>query len=342
MDIDHAHFYVHDAERSRDWFVRTMGFRAIGQQQDLKTQTEILQTGAVTIRVSSPRTSSSPVAAYLKQHPPGVADLAFRVTDLEALLERVKRHRVSLLSSSPSDRHQVTIQGWGNLRHTLVQSQAKASSASTTSEAIDSPVDNGPTLLKIDHAVLNVERDQLQDAIGWYQAVLGFEARDYFNIQTERSALCSQVLVHPEGTAQFPINEPASMRSQIQEFLDCNHGPGIQHIALSTVNITQTVRQLRQRGLSFLEIPPSYYAQLRQQASSMLELEAIEEQRILVELQQPSQALLQTFTQPIFAQPTFFFEVIERRLRARGFGERNFTALFEAIEREQLKRGTLV
>lgn len=339
MDIDHAHFYVHDAERSRNWFVRTMGFRAIGQQQDSKTHTEILQTGSITLLVSSPLMSSSPVAAYLEQHPPGVADLAFRVTDLEALLERVKHHEVPLLSAP--NQPQVTIQGWGNLRHTLIQSQTEASPNAVEAGGSDPPMDNGPIFLKIDHAVLNVERHQLQEAIRWYQEVLGFEARDYFNIQTERSALCSQVLVHPEGTAQFPINEPASMRSQIQEFLDFNRGPGIQHIALSTVNITETVRQLRERGLDFLDIPSSYYAPL-QQAASMLELAAIEEQRILVELQQPSQALLQTFTQPIFAQPTFFFEVIERRLRARGFGERNFTALFEAIEREQLKRGTLV
>jgi 4-hydroxyphenylpyruvate dioxygenase len=335
MDIDHVHFYVPDAERTRDWFVRTMGFSAVGQHDDLKTQTHWLQTGAIKILVSSPLTPASPVAAYLRQHPPGVADLAFRVLDLEAVLRRAQAAQIQLVQPMQGSPPQATLQGWGNIRHTLIQRPTVDADKTVTSAA-------EPALVGIDHAVLNVERGQLSQAIQWYQDVFGFEAKDYFDIQTERSALCSQVLVHPGGTAQFPINEPASMRSQIQEFLDFNRGSGIQHIALSTLNITHTVQQLRQRGLRFLEIPSSYYVQLRQRASSVLELEAIEKQQVLVELQQPSQALLQIFTQPIFEQPTFFFEVIERRRQAQGFGERNFTALFEAIEREQLKRGTLV
>ncbi|MGF1602990.1 MAG: 4-hydroxyphenylpyruvate dioxygenase [Thermosynechococcaceae cyanobacterium] len=332
MDIDHIHFYVPDAKRTTDWFARTMGFRAVEQVRSHQTHTEILQTGSIQVLVSCPRTSESPVAEYLQQHPAGVADLAFRVTDLNAVLARGPH--VKQLPSSQEHTNQVTIQGWGDLRHTLIQRPRDCAPAADGMNSI-------PVFTEIDHAVLNVERHQLQDAVRWYQEILGFEARGYFDIQTERSALCSQVLMHPDGTAQFPINEPASVRSQIQEFLNFNRGPGIQHIALSTVNITDTVRQLRQRGLSFLDIPSSYYAQLRQQAET-LELDAIEDQQVLVELQEPSKALLQIFTQPIFDEPTFFFEVIERRLQAQGFGERNFTALFEAIEREQLKRGTLI
>jgi 4-hydroxyphenylpyruvate dioxygenase len=340
MDIDHVHFYVPDAERSRDWFARMMGFRAVGQRRDHHTQTEILQTGTVTILISSPRTLESAVATYLQQHPPGLADLAFRVQDLNAVLRR--HPQIKILQPLREDRYQATIQGWGSLRHTLIQLPTEPSTL--TEKKLSSPVQvdlETPLFTNIDHAVLNVERHQLKEAARWYQKVLGFEIRDYFDIQTERSALCSLVLAHPEGTAQLPINEPASMRSQIQEFLDFNRGSGIQHIALRTLNIAHTVKQLRQRGLIFLEIPPSYYSQLRQRSSFTLELESLEAQQILVELQQPDQALLQTFTQPIFGQPTFFFEVIERRLQAQGFGEGNFTALFEAIEREQMKRGTL-
>lgn len=336
MDIDHIHFYVPDAERSRDWFVQTMGFQVIGQTSNVHTQTVNLKTGNIRVLLSAPRTSASPVATYLHQHPSGVADLAFRVQHLEPLLDRLRSHPITIIRPLQGNPPQVTIQGWGDLCHTLIQHPPVEANTPTV------PTAAGPVLNNIDHAVLNVERSQLQEAVSWYQDVLGFKARDYFDIQTERSALSSQVLIHPEGTAQFPINEPASMRSQIQEFLDFNQGPGIQHIALSTINITHTVKQLRQRGLRFLDIPSSYYAQLRQRASSALELEAIEQQQVLVELQKPSQALLQTFSQPIFEQPTFFFEVIERRRQAQGFGERNFTALFEAIEREQLKRGTLV
>jgi 4-hydroxyphenylpyruvate dioxygenase len=146
---------------------------------------------------------------------------------------------------------------------------------------------------------------------------------------------------------QFPINEPTSANSQIQEFLDVNQGPGIQHIALQTPQIVKAIAQLRHRGLSFLPIPSTYYTQLRTQHQglplSTAELEEIAAQEILVDWHnEASQALLlQTFTQPIFEQPTFFFELIERRQEAQGFGEGNFRALFEAIEREQLKRGSL-
>lgn len=330
MDIDHVHFYVPNAEHFRAWLVHTMGFKVLEQIDTVHTQTEKLQTGRITVLVSSPQTPDSSVATYLQHHPPGVADLAFRVRDLEKVLKRVRSHQVPILKAS---RQQATIQGWGDLHHTLIQQAAGTDNAKQTS-------DNAPVLLGIDHAVLNVERHQLQDAVRWYQTVLGFEIRDYFNIQTQRSALSSQVLAHPEGTAQFPINEPASLRSQIQEFLDFNGGSGIQHIALSTISITETVRCLRQRGLAFLDIPTSYYTALRNLPSS--DLEEIATQQILVERQTEQQMLLQAFSRPIFEQPTFFFEIIERRYQAQGFGERNFKALFEAIERQQLQRGTLV
>jgi 4-hydroxyphenylpyruvate dioxygenase len=197
----------------------------------------------------------------------------------------------------------------------------------------------------IDHIVLNVEHQTLNTAVRWYQAVLGFHANGWFDIKTDRSALRSQVLVHPQGSAQFPINEPASSGSQIQEFLAANRGPGIQHLALGTLNIVATITHLRQQGLSFLKVPHSYYTQLNQSCppeTPPLDWQAIEQQQILVDLRNPTGILMQAFTHPIFGEPTFFLELIERRSQAQGFGEGNFLALFEAIEREQLKRGSLV
>lgn len=200
---------------------------------------------------------------------------------------------------------------------------------------------------QIDHAVLNVSENQLQTAVNWYQTVFGFQTQRYFDIQTHRSGLRSKVLVHPQGRVKFPINEPTSVNSQIQEFLDHNHGSGIQHIALETVNIVDTITQLRARGLSLLDIPPSYYSPLREKFESRfphLDWLAIEQQNILVDIEGGAESgiLLQTFTQPIFKQPTFFWEIIERRQQAQGFGQRNFLALFEAIEREQQKRGVFL
>ncbi|HAG82337.1 MAG TPA: 4-hydroxyphenylpyruvate dioxygenase, partial [Cyanobacteria bacterium UBA12227] len=204
-----------------------------------------------------------------------------------------------------------------------------------------------PLFTHIDHVVLNVAAGDLVRAVQWYKNVLGFQPQEQFTIQTENSGLCSQVMVHPVSGVQFPINEPTSPNSQIQEFLNVNGGAGIQHIALATDNIVDAIAQLRTWGVSFLDVPPSYYTQLQQRYPnidlSLTEWQEIASQKILVDWQEnsPHALLLQTFTQPIFKQPTFFFEVIERRLQAQGFGEGNFRALFEAIEREQLKRGSL-
>jgi 4-hydroxyphenylpyruvate dioxygenase len=315
------------------------------------------------------------VARYLQRHAPGVVDLAFRVCDLGPYLDQAQQQGVPILAQQTdplqNDQRWVTIQGWGSLHHTLIERSTQAAnspqswsqswlqaclmgaSPSAVKIQFASPLDHvegqSPVFTGIDHAVLNVEADQLQRAIAWYQDILGFQPQRVFDIQTNRSGLRSQVLIHPEGKAQLPINEPASTRSQVQEFLDCNGGAGIQHLALSTVEITKTVTLLRQRGLTFLEIPPTYYTQLRHQYDQEhpplripLDLDALERQQILVDLQDPGQpsVLMQIFTQPIFDEPTFFLEIIERQAEAQGFGERNFMALFEAIEREQWQRGT--
>jgi 4-hydroxyphenylpyruvate dioxygenase len=198
----------------------------------------------------------------------------------------------------------------------------------------------------IDHIVLNVAVGDLEPAVAWYEKILGFRSQQAFTIQTDRSALHSQVMVSSNSCVQFPIDQPASPNSQIQEFLDLNRGAGIQHIALKTSNIVEAIAQFRARGVSFLPVPPAYYTQLQERLGipiSADELQSIAQQQILVDWQYPAPnaLLLQTFTQPIFPQPTFFFEIIERRSQAMGFGEGNFRALFEAIEREQMKRGSL-
>ncbi|MCV3216491.1 VOC family protein, partial [Plectonema radiosum NIES-515] len=196
------------------------------------------------------------------------------------------------------------------------------------------------------HIVLNVAVGDLERAVTWYEEVLDFQPQQAFKIKTDRSALYSRVMLSRDGGVQLPINEPASVHSQIQEFLDVNRGAGIQHIALQTPNIVDAIALFRQNGLSLLPVPQSYYSQLKQRKKlplSAFELEAFARQQILVDWKEDTQkaVLLQIFTQPIFTQPTFFFEFIERRFQAQGFGEGNFQALFEAIEKEQIKRGSL-
>lgn len=366
MNINYIHFYVENANRSRDWFVKQMGFQAIASGASCHTLTNVVNSGAVTIVLSSPLASASPVAQFLKRHPPGVADVAFAVSDLPSVLTKASASGAKVLQHQ-SSRKWAKIAAWGGLTHTLIE----FSEANQLSIPIDQafllsivPTETTPVALSfselkdisttdldffsgIDHVVLNVATGDLEAALSWYEDVLGFRRTQSFTIQTDQSGLRSQVLVHPISGVQFPINEPTSANSQVQEFLNANQGAGIQHIALKTPHIVEVIAQLRQRGLAFLPIPASYYTQLyscyQELNLSLAEFEEIAAQEILVDWDKksPQALLLQTFTQPIFEKPTFFFELIERRQEAQGFGEGNFRALFEAIEREQIKRGSL-
>ena len=386
MKIAHIHFYVEDANASRDWFVNHMGFQALASSTSRHTHTTIVKSGIIYIVLSSPLTSESPVAQFLRLHPPGVADVAFVVSDLEGVMKKAVAKGVKVLHSveqqpiAQGGWKWAKIGAWGSLSHTLIEGRfadvptlvsvgdriinipllPEISDLNITTE-IGTPtqscelsakdlrfaIANSGFFSGIDHVVLNVGTGELEQALTWYEDVLGFQRKQAFKIQTDRSGLHSQVMIHPDSGVQLPINEPASTNSQIQEFLDVNQGPGVQHIALHTPRIVQAIAQLRHLGLSFLPIPQSYYTQLKLNHPGLpllvAELEEIAAQQILVDWRkESSQALLlQTFTQPIFKEPTFFFELIERRQEAQGFGEGNFRALFEAIEREQMKRGSL-
>lgn len=361
MEIDRIHFYVEDAIAQRDWFVCYLGFEAIASFSDIHTRTEVVKSGSICFCLSSPLCAESPVAEYFQRHPAGVVDVTFAVNNLEAVLQKATAAGAKVLQplqekKSTEGRMQwAKIGGWGELSHTLIERNGETGElypvgdGEKPAEFITYNTNNKNTdsfYFKIDHLVLNVKRGDLEPALSWYEKTLGFQRQQTFDIQTERSGLHSQVMVHPEGGVQLPINEPTSDNSQIQEFLDANRGSGIQHIALGTQDILATVAQLRKRGLSFIEVPPKYYVNVRKRlgfSEVSAEWEAIAAQQILVDwhAEAPESLLLQTFTQPIFKEPTLFFEAIERRLAAQGFGEGNFRALFEAVEREQIKRETV-
>jgi len=353
MKIDHVHFYVEDAKVWRDWFVHHLGFQVVTDRiSSFHTCTEVVKSGSVCFFLSSPLLPTSPVAEFLRQYPPGVADVAFAVEDVEGAIALAQLHGATILQ--PIQERQVgtaffkcgKIAAWGGLTHTLIEKSF------VTNTNDNGQMTNDNTFTAIDHIVLNVAVGELEHAVAWYKNILDFQPQQAFKIKTDRSALHSQVMVSHNGSVQLPINEPASSNSQIQEFLDVNRGPGIQHIALRTTNLVSAIAEFRASGLSLLSVPQTYYSQLKQRPGlslSPLELEAIAQQEILVDWQeytpvggqQTAPLLLQIFTQPIFEQPTFFFEFIERRFQAKGFGEGNFRALFEAIESEQIKRGTL-
>ncbi|MFN6560120.1 MAG: 4-hydroxyphenylpyruvate dioxygenase [Nostoc sp. ChiSLP01] len=371
MKIDSVHFYVENAKTWRDWFVHHLGFQTVAHHtSSFHTCTEVVKSGNVCFLLSSPLLPTSPVAEFLRQYPPGVADVAFAVEDVEAAIAHAKMHGATVLQPIQQQNVGATsikwskIAAWGGLTHTLIETEVrrdtetgrrgdavKEFSASPRPPVPASPIP-ASLITGIDHIVLNVEIGDLERAVAWYENILDFQPQQVFKIKTDRSALHSQVMVSHNGDVQLPINEPATSNSQIQEFLDVNRGPGIQHIALRTTNLVSAIAKFRASGLSLLSVPQTYYTQLKQRSGfplSDLEIEAIAKQEILVDWQEytplegrnTAPLLLQIFTQPIFEQPTFFFEFIERRFQAQGFGEGNFRALFEAIESEQIKRGTL-
>jgi len=364
--FDHIRFCVEDAAASRNWFVQRMGFTAVASEISTHTHTEVIQSGLVVFVLTSPRDASSPAAQFLSLHPPGVEDVVLRVADVEVAMSIATAagakvsQPIQVATQAGTSLKWSQIVGWGGLKHTLVERSGVEPLGTpfllpSSSYGVLLPKTHGIAngFIGIDHVVLNVAKGDLEPAVAWYQTVLGLEPQQQFTIATPNSALYSRVLNDATGTLKLPINEPASGNSQVQEFLNLHRGAGIQHIALQADDVVTTVAHLRSAGLNFLAVPEIYYDEVRQRSGSFLteqQLQSIAAQEILVDWQADVPALLlQTFTQPIFAQPTFFFEVIERQVywlngqaqSVQGFGEMNFRALFEAIEREQLKRGSL-
>lgn len=358
MNFEYLHFFVKDAAFWRDWFIDKLNFWPIVDEGWQSLGEFAVQHDRILVLLSSEQSGQPEVQQFLQQYSEGIGDVALRVNDLDAVLAHIERvngplpQSVHHFSTAEGNRRWCRVKGWGSLFHTLIEAPA----GSTPVAHPRSPLRAATALpwLAIDHAVLNVPSGELAPAVAWYEQTLGFLPQQQFVIETPRSGLRSVVLKHPAGNATLPINEPTSHNSQVQEFINFHGGGGIQHVALKTHNLVQTIARLRDRGLSFLTVPKSYYEQLCVRDGFWQEADdwqAIAKQQILVDWppEDPQTRLLQTFTRPLFTQPTFFWEFIERQSRptqaglkcAEGFGEGNFQALFEAIEREQQLRGSL-
>ncbi|MBC8122251.1 MAG: VOC family protein, partial [Gemmatimonadaceae bacterium] len=302
-----AHLYVEDAEYWRTWHEKYLGLGTSGIYRDTDTLSYALQNGAVLFLVSQALTNHSPVAHYLNSHPPGVADIAFRVGNLDTARRHIERAGVHVIPS-PLAAGGYTLQSPLGVTHSLIEGFASLPPGYTPL-----PGRTGPRFDAIDHIVLNVETSALEPVSQWYGRVFGLASNRYFEVRTDSSALKSKVLVNPTETVRLPLNEPLTPNSQIQEFLDVNRGAGVQHIALRTGDILGSVEHLRARGLHFLGVPASYYDCL----SGRNDLEGIDPDHlhdlgILVDRDEAGGQLLQIFTKTIFAEPTLFYEVIER------------------------------
>ncbi len=354
--VHHVNFYVTDIGDWASYFVHRFNFREIAHGGPYSGKGDrvcrVVGHGRIRFILTQAAYHESVVAGFLRKHPQGVADIAFLVHDAAYALEECAKRGAKVVAELETNHFEGgrirfgSISAYGDVTHTLIDVQGEPPFGPGYHDIKDPllthPDNTGSTFAIVDHMVANVPAGEMDKWVEFYQRVFGFKQTRHFDIRTKRSALMSKVLTAEHGYIQLPINEPSSENSQIQEYLNANNGSGVQHIALLTKAIIPTIDDLRRRGLDFLSVPGEYYRAAAERVSPIEESFAdLERLGILVDREGPDGYLLQLFTRPIFAEPTLFFEVIQRRGHARGFGEGNFRALFEAIEREQMKRGSL-
>ncbi len=358
--IDHIRFFVGNARQSAYFYRNAFGFdvRAYAGLETGARQEAgyVLRQGHITFVLTSPIVPDHSEARRLLVHGDGVMDIALEVDDVQAAFrEAIARGAAAvkpptLLEDEQGVYEYATIRAYGDTTHTFVNRDRYRGVFAPGFRPLDpdrySPTTFHPVgLVAIDHVVGNVEEGKMDEWVGFYEKVLGFSQLVHFDdkdISTEYSALMSKVVQSGTGRIKFPINEPARgrRRSQIEEYLQYYGGAGVQHIAMATGNIVETVRAMRHNDVSFLRVPRSYYDMLPERIGAIEEdLEELAELGILVDRDDEGY-MLQIFTKPVADRPTLFFEIIQRR-GSRSFGKGNFKALFEAIEREQERRGTL-
>ncbi|MFS0558967.1 4-hydroxyphenylpyruvate dioxygenase [Brevibacillus sp. 179-C9.3 HS] len=354
QDWDYLEFYTGNAKQAMHYFINAFGFEAVAyaglETGSREKVSYVLKQKHMTFVISGALTPDSPIAEFVKKHGDGVKDVALRVEDCEqAYREAVSRGAIPIMEPTEYTDEYGTVKKaiigtYGENIHSFIERKNYNGAFFPGYKAYQSPVKGeGTGIIGIDHIVGNVE--VMDEWVEYYQKVMGFTAVQNFSeddISTEYSALMSKVMQSGTGRIKFPINEPAEGRrkSQIQEFLEFYKGPGVQHIAILTNDIIDTVSKLRDNGVDFLMVPDAYYEDLKERVGEIDEdIEALRKLGVLVDRDDEGY-LLQLFSKPIVDRPTLFIEIIQRK-GARGFGNGNFKALFEALEREQERRGNL-
>lgn len=354
---DYVEFYVGNAKQAAHYYKTAFGFQSLayaGPETGVRDRASyVLQQGKIRLVLTTALNSNHPVAEHVKKHGDGVKILALWVDDAyKSYEETTKRGGKSYLEPvTLTDEHgEVRMSGiytYGETVHMFIERKNYKGifmPGYKEWKSAYNPADTG--LLYVDHCVGNVGWNRMNPTIQWYEDVMGFVnilSFDDKQINTEYSALMSKVMSNGNGFVKFPINEPAEgkKKSQIEEYLDFYEGEGVQHVAIATADIVKTVRELKARGVEFLDAPPNaYYEDLPNRVGKIDEdIAPLQELGILVDCDEEGY-LLQLFTKPVEDRPTLFFEIIQRK-GAQSFGAGNFKALFESIEREQAKRGNL-
>ena len=361
LGTDYVEFYVGNAKQAAHFYKSAFGFQSYAYR-GLETGSKdsvsyVLKQDKIKLILTTPLSSKNPINEHIVKHGDGVKVIALWVEDArKSWEETTKRGAKSYMEPTvEKDEHGEVVRAgiytYGETVHMFVERKNYQGPFLPGFRKWESDYNPEPVGLKfIDHMVGNVGWNEMNTWVKWYEDVMGFVnflSFDDKQIHTEYSALMSKVMSNGNGRIKFPINEPAEgkKKSQIEEYLDFYEGPGVQHIAVATDNIIDTVSKLRSRGVEFLSTPPeTYYDQvplrLEEHDHELKEdLKTLQGLGIMVDADEEGY-LLQIFTKPVEDRPTLFFEIIQR-MGARGFGAGNFKALFESIEREQELRGTL-
>ena len=353
---DYVELYVGNAKQAAHFYKSAFGFQSLayaGLETGLKDrESYVVVQDKIRLVLTSPLRSGTDVGRHIDSHGDGVKVIALWVDDaVYAWKEAVSRGAKSYLEPlTEEDEHGRVVRSgiytYGETVHVFVERKDYHGDFLPGYRKWQPHFEAAPTGLRfVDHMVGNVELGKMLYWVEFYEKVMGFTqilSFDDKDISTEYTALMSKVMSNGNGRIKFPINEPAEglKKSQIDEYLQFYEGPGVQHIAVATDNIIETVTQLRDRGVEFLRVPGTYYDSLLDRVGQIDEnLEPLRELGILVDRDEEGY-LLQIFTKPVNPRPTLFFEIIQRK-GARSFGKGNFKALFESIEREQALRGTL-
>jgi 4-hydroxyphenylpyruvate dioxygenase len=353
---DHVEFYVGNARQAAYYYRTAFGMSLVAYAGPETGQRDrasyVVEQGRIRFVLTTPLRPDGEIAEHIHRHGDGVRDVALWVDDAkQAWRETTKRGARSVLEPTEKrDEHGMvrlaTVATYGDTVHTFVERRNYTGPFLPGYRPIENDPQARPTGLRyIDHMVGNVGWHEMNRWVDFYQKTMGFELYQHFDdkdISTEYSALMSKVMSTGNGRVKFPINEPAEGRrkSQIEEYLEFYHGSGVQHIAMATDDILNTVALLKQQGVEFLTVPHSYYEELHKRVGKVDEpITELEKLGILVDRDEEGY-MLQIFTRPVEDRPTLFFEIIQRK-GSRSFGKGNFKALFEAIEREQAARGNL-
>lgn len=361
LGTDYVEFYVGNAKQSAHFYKTAFGFQShayAGLETGLKDRCSyVLKQDKIRLVLTTALKSDSSIGEHVKKHGDGVKVIALWVEDARKSFEETTKRgaKVFMEPTVERDEHGEVVRAgiytYGETVHMFVERKNYKGPFLPGFVEWKSDYNPSPVGLKfIDHMVGNVGWGEMNTWVKWYEEVMGFVnflTFDDKQITTEYSALMSKVMSNGNGRIKFPINEPAKgkKKSQIEEYIDFYEGPGAQHIAVATDDIIKTVGELKARGVEFLPPPPqAYYDDIPRRLGVHMnimkeDISKLQELSILVDADEEGY-LLQIFTKPVEDRPTLFFEIIQR-MGAKGFGAGNFKALFESIEREQEKRGTL-